>query len=82
MAKFRDCIKGLKLRRIKAYCGGAAVHKAPQYMREKKSLLCTAAIAALMGSTHTHTHIRERRERERKRERERERESKSYRVPQ
>ena len=38
-----DRIKGLKLRHIDAYWEGAAVHKAPQYPREKKSLLCTAA---------------------------------------
>ena len=38
-----DRIKGLKLRRVDAYCGGVAVHEAPQYIREKKSLSCTAA---------------------------------------
>ena len=38
-----DRIKGLKLRRIDAYCEGAAVLKAPQYPREEKSLSCTAA---------------------------------------
>ena len=31
--KIGDSIKGLKLRPIDAYCGGAAVHEAPQYMR-------------------------------------------------
>ena len=41
-----DRIKGLKLRHIDAYCGGATVHKG-----EKESLVysgsCTAAIAAI-----------------------------------
>ena len=44
---FGDCIKGLKLWRIDAYWRGAAVHEALQYMTEKKSLSCTAAIAAI-----------------------------------
>ena len=38
-----DRIKGLKLRQIDAYCGGAAVHEVPQHTREKHSLSCTAA---------------------------------------
>ena len=36
-----DRIKGLKLWRIYVYCGGAPVHEASQYTREKKSLSCT-----------------------------------------
>ena len=39
----KDCIKGLKIRRINAYCRGAAVQEASQYTREKKSLSCIAA---------------------------------------